>query len=108
MTWEAVAACTGLIGAGAAVWQLRQLRIADLKARAIEIESVSVATVVEARPRDSDVRGDRADWTYTYAVHNPGRFPLSDVHVTIDYRCQVRRRRGLPVNGPRSDLSGDD
>lgn len=105
MTWDALAAVAGVVAAGAAAWQLWRLRLADLDARAAEVEGVSVVTVVEHRPWDSEVRDGRADWTYTYTVTNPGRLPISEVDVTIDYPCDVQRRNGAGLESPTRSLT---
>ncbi|WP_337060380.1 hypothetical protein [Kineococcus sp. G2] len=104
MAWEAVSAGAAVLAAGAAAWQLRQLRRDALEARAAEIASVSVATTVIFKPRDAEVREGRADWTYGYTINNPGRLPVSDVDVTIQYGCEVRRRRGREYDPPTSTL----
>lgn len=104
MTWDAVAALAGVAAVGAAGWQLWRLRVADLEARAAEIEGVSVVTVVERRPRESSLRDGRADWTFSYTLTNPGRLPISDVEVKIDYPCDVQRRDGESLEPPTRQM----
>lgn len=80
----------------------------SLEARAAEIESVSLATVVETRPRPSEINAvdGRADWVFEYTLHNPGRLPISDVHVAITFPCEVQRRRGDgSIEPPTSTLT---
>lgn len=92
MDWEAVGAGTGAIAAGAAAWQLWRLRVDQLDARAAEIDSVSVATLVSARPTQGDVHNGYADWVLEYTIHNPGRLPISGVNAVITFPCEVQRR----------------
>lgn len=92
VNWDAAAALAGICAALAATWQLWRLRVDALDARAAEIRSVSIATVVAFRPTAGEVQDGRADWKYQYTIHNPGRLPIWDVQATITFPCEVRRR----------------
>lgn len=105
MIWDALGAVAGIAAAGAAAWQLWRLRLDALDARAAEIRGVSVVTVVKHRPWDDAVRDGRADWTYEYTLTNPGRLPISNVEVTMQYPCEVQRRTGKNLEAPTRQLS---
>ena len=92
MDWNALAAVAGAVAAVVAAWQLWRIRVDAFDTRAAEIESVALVTTVLIRPTEEDSRAGRGVWTYEYAVHNPGRLPISDVCATITFPCDVQRK----------------
>ncbi len=92
MDWNALAAVAGAVAAAVAAWQLWRIRVDAFDTRAAEIASVALITTVLVRPTEEDSRAGRGVWIYEYAVHNPGRLPISDVCATITLPCDVQRQ----------------
>lgn len=91
MDWNAIAAVGAAASAAVAGWQVRRIRADALQARIAEIRSVSMATLVRSRPRESEVHDGRATWVYEYTIQNPGRLPIFDVCARIHFPCSVQR-----------------
>lgn len=98
-TVSAVGAAGGLIFAGREALLLRKDRVEE---RRLGLEGVSVEWHPIRRPNDTDVNAaGKAQWTYKFRVDNPGRFPISDVKATVQFRLPVERlehgghRRGV-------------
>ena len=85
------------IAAAAAAWQLFLLR--RQQDELIDLEREGVAVTWHALTPPNDGREDV--WIYTFEASNPGRFPISDVNVTIHFPVPVRRiHHSGVVEGP--------
>jgi hypothetical protein len=95
-TISAFAAAAGLAFSG---WQTLHLRQDREEERRLWTEGVSVSWHPRVRPNVTDVdQGSQALWQYAIRVDNPGRFPISDVDVAINFEVDVERieHGGLP------------
>jgi hypothetical protein len=94
---------TATFGAfSAAAYQLRRTRSEARELRQMELNSVAVVTEVVQRPARADRHDGRSTWTYRFSVDNPGRLPIVDVQVQIDFAIPVRR---LHYNGVEDEPS---
>ncbi|WP_123914201.1 hypothetical protein [Georgenia muralis] len=93
MILEIVTAGGAAVAALVAAWQLWNLRKDALDARVAEIVGVAVSTNVVLNPTPDEVVGGIGNWIYEYSITNPGRLPISQVEVSVEFPCAVRRRR---------------
>jgi len=90
-TW--VAALATAAAGGFAGWQILMLR-QDRKATVqMERDGVAVTWVQAVRPHVADQDGF-ATWVFEITVHNPGRMPIRNVEVDMDFPRAVRRVHG--------------
>jgi len=85
---SAVAAFGALVAAGV---QIRGLRRDARDGRVGEILGVAVDTDVVHRPVKADQPGGRSMWEYRFSVHNPGRFPITNLDVRIEFTSDQQR-----------------
>jgi hypothetical protein len=102
--WISAAAAAG--GFLAASYQLAALRRAAVRERAGEIRGVAVETDVLTRPLTAPLDSIHSAWEYNFTVHNPGRFPITEVAVVVRFPMPVRRSHGGgdTADEPSSDL----
>lgn len=80
--------------------ELRRARKDRWDERTSEIESVAVITKVIHRPIETEADGQLSRWKYKFVVDNPGRLPISNVKISIDFQVEVQR---LHYNGSRDE-----
>ena len=88
-TWVA-----GLSTAGALVFagvQVRMLRAQAANDREVEQRGVVVSWRAPTVPREARSDG-KAQWTYVFVAHNPGRLPIRAVQVEVAFPMPVQRR----------------
>ncbi|MFI6833086.1 hypothetical protein ACIBG5_38635 [Kribbella sp. NPDC050241] len=88
---SAIIAAIGLFFAG---YQLLQFRKDRKREHDLEIQGVCASWRPISNPRDSDVRDGLAVWRYAIDVHNPGKFPINWVKVTMSFPVEFARLRG--------------
>lgn len=89
-----VATWTGSLATAVAVafaaWQLFLLRREQAGQRQMEISGVVVTWTQQERPRAPEPDG-WATWVFEVTVHNPGRMPIRNVEIDVDFPTEVRR-----------------
>jgi hypothetical protein len=68
------------------------VRDRERKDRELEMKGVVVTSRVTKAPRDPDAEG-MADCVYRFTAQNPGRLPITAIHVEIAFAMPVQRRR---------------
>ncbi len=70
--------------------QVKDLRVERRLEQTVELDGVAVLWQARSVPRSPDEDGwSTAD--YTFLAYNPGRLPITDVVVTVEVPCEVRR-----------------
>lgn len=87
--WVSALAAIGALAA--ATFQIRGLRKDARATRAGEIRGVALETVVKTRPIKAETSDGRSTWEYLFTVHNPGRFPITEIEVHIEFAVPVQR-----------------
>ena len=64
--------------------------MADLDERAAEVRGVTL-TYKLTKPRPSEVAEGAGIFSYEFRLHNPGRLPITEVNVDMQYPGPVRR-----------------
>ncbi|MEV0134851.1 hypothetical protein AB0H83_41140 [Dactylosporangium sp. NPDC050688] len=99
-TASGMAAAIGLLFTGYQVWLLNRQARHD---RRVMLDGVAVSW----RPVEAPSRVERADgtskWLYEIVLVNPGRLPIDDVHVRLQFPCDVLRLRHDGVMDSRTD-----
>ena len=87
---EIVAAFAAALAIVFAVREFRHQKRDDLDARIAELLGVSLSYRLE-KPRRSEVRNNHGIYSYKFTVHNPGRLPINQVSVWMDYPGAMTR-----------------
>lgn len=85
---SALLTAIGLIFAGLQVRHLWQQRSAEDR---LAVEGVSVSWQPLSKPNRPG-RDGAATWVYEVVVHNPGRYPISDVAAEVTFPVPVHRK----------------
>lgn len=95
----AMAALVAVLVGGSQLLQLkrqmedarRQAEVRERRYRQLSRDGVSVTWSPIERPRAADGDDRGAVWRYQVVVQNPGRLPITDVNVRLDFPCDVQR-----------------
>lgn len=104
-----IATWVGSIATIAAVafagWQLLMFRRDQAAQAAAELKGVAVSWYPKIKPHKPETDG-WATWVFDVSAHNPGRLPISDVEVDLEFPREFRRvRYDRSVDDPASLLN---
>jgi hypothetical protein len=84
-------AAAGLVFSG---WQLRMIHREREQDRELGISGVCLSWEAVIAPNEAEVDNEgNAVWTYVFKLHNPGRFPISEIGARITFPFAVSRVR---------------
>ena len=87
-TWITAGAAVAATAFGAVT--VRQIKSQTERERRLSLEGVAASWRAPGVPASPEADGT-ATWVYLFEVQNPGRLPITDLRVTVDFALDVQR-----------------